>query len=304
MSNNIILLFGSNGQIGHELIKTLEMLGEVIQLSRKDADLEDTDKLRYVINSIQPTIIVNAAAYTAVEQAEFDLKTAQTVNATAPKIMAEEAQKIGSILVQYSTDYVFNGKKQTSYHENDSPNPQSVYGATKLAGENNVVQSCKKHLIFRTSWVFGKHGNNFLKTILKLAAQQRELRIVSDQSGVPTSANLVADITARIIKKLSNAGTDDKHWGLYHLTAKGQTSWHGYASYLIFKALSLGFTLSASPETVIPITTADYPLPAKRPAFSCLDTNKICRYFELNLPDWKIGVDKVLTSLLIEQQRT
>ena len=304
MTHNTILLFGASGQVGHELIKTLATVGEVIELRREDADFTEPESLRGVIQAFKPNTIVNAAAFTAVDDAEDEIITAQTVNSVATKVIAEETQKLGSILIQYSTDYVFVGKKRTPYTENDCPNPQSNYGKTKLAGEINVVQACRKHLILRTSWIYGKHGNNFLKTILKLAAQQRELRIVSDQSGVPTSANLVADITARIIKKLSNAGTDDKHWGLYHLTAKGQTSWHGYASYLIFKALSLGFTLSASPETVIPITTADYPLPAKRPAFSCLDTKKICRYFELNLPDWKIGVDKVLTSLLIEQQRT
>jgi len=302
MSYNTILLFGSNGQIGHELIKTLDKLGEVIQLSRKDVDFEDTDKLRYVINNIQPTIIVNAAAYTAVEQAEFDLRTAHTVNATAPKILAEEAQKIGSILVQYSTDYVFDGKKQSSYHENDSPNPQSVYGATKLAGENNVMQSCKKHLIFRTSWVFGMHGNNFLKTILRLAAQQKNLRIVSDQTGVPTSAALVETMTARILNKISDANSDEDCWGLYHLTSKGKTSWYGYASYVISQALSLGFTLTASPETLIPITTADYPLSVNRPANSCLDTEKICLYFNFDLPDWKIEVNKMLNSLMLQQK--
>lgn len=301
MSPHNILLFGSNGQIGHELRNTLSSLGEVINLSREDADFTEPETIRSAVNKYQPTIIVNAAAYTAVDKAESEKNTAHKVNAIAPKILALEAKNIDSILVQYSTDYVFDGKKRTGYHENDWPNPKSVYGETKLAGENHVAQFCQKHLIFRTSWVFSEHGNNFLKTILRLAAQQRNLRIVNDQTAVPTSAALVADITARILKKLTNASPDDERWGLYHLTTRGKTSWYGYACYVISEALSLGVTLSASPETVTPITTEEYPLPAFRPSNSCLDIEKICRVFGLDLPDWRKEINNVLTCLLNQQ---
>lgn len=299
----IILLLGANGQVGFELQQTLVALGNVVGLGREQADFCRPESLRRIVRQYQPNIIVNAAAYTAVDKAESEVDVALAVNASAPRVLAEEAQALGAALVHYSTDYVFDGQKTSLYTEADTPNPQSVYGRSKLAGEQAVANACQRHLIFRTCWVVGQHGGNFLKTMLRLAAERDSLRIVADQIGAPTSATLIADITAKVLKAMRGAESNDARWGLYHLAAGGETSWHGYAQYVISQARARGCVLKATPEAVAPITTADYPLPAARPANSRLDTTKLRQTFALDLPDWQVGVDKVLSAVINQQNQ-
>jgi len=303
MAAETILLFGVNGQVGFELRQTLETLSNVVALGREQADFCQPESLRSIVRQYQPTIIVNAAAYTAVDKAESDIDVALAVNASAPRVLAEEAQALGAVLVHYSTDYVFDGQKAAPYTEADTPNPQSVYGRSKLDGEQAVAKACQRHLIFRTCWVVGQHGGNFLKTMLRLAAERDSLRVVADQIGGPTSATLIADITAKVLKAMHGAESNDARWGLYHLAAGGETSWHGYARYVIAQAWTRGFVLKATPEAVTPITTANYPLPAARPANSRLDTTKLRQIFALNLPDWQIGVDQVLSAVIDQQNQ-
>ena len=297
-----ILLFGANGQVGHELRLTLVRLGQVLGLQRAGADLSAPQSLRAIVRQHRPQVIVNAAADTAVDRAEGEPELAQTINAVAPGVLAEEAQAVGACLVHYSTDYVFDGRKSTPYDESDVPNPLSVYGRSKLSGERAVAEACARHLILRTSWVVGAHGANFVKTILRLAAERDSLRVVADQHGAPTSAALIADVTARALQTLVQASERDARWGLYHLAAGGETSWHGYARYAIGRARELGMTLKATPDAVAPIPTAEYPTPAKRPMNSRLCTARLRAAFSVELPDWRQGVDQVLEQLRAEQQ--
>jgi dTDP-4-dehydrorhamnose reductase len=292
-----ILVLGAHGQVGHELPRALCGLGQVIALDRSGADLAVSESLRAVVRQRRPDVIVNAAAYTAVDRAESEWDLAHTVNAVAPGVLAQEAQAVGACLVHYSTDYVFDGRKETPYEESDLPNPLSAYGRSKLAGERAVAEACARHLILRTSWVVGSHGSNFLKTILRLAMEGDSLRVVADQRGAPTAATLIADVTARTLQALLGTPESDLRWGLYHVAAAGETSWHGYARYVIGRARELGMPLRASPDSVAAIMTADYPTPAKRPANSRLCTARLGRAFALQLPDWRHGVDHVLEQL-------
>jgi dTDP-4-dehydrorhamnose reductase len=232
-----------------------------------------------------------------VDKAESESKLAFTVNAAAPGVLAEEAEVLGACLVHYSTDYVFDGRKPSPYVETDAPNPLSVYGHSKLEGER-AVQACKKHLTFRTSWVIGAHGSNFVRTMLQLAGERDALRVVADQFGAPTSVALLADVTATILSQMAERSPDDARWGLYHLVAGGETSWHGLARHIIARASAMGLSLKTKPEAITPIATADYPLPAMRPANSRLDTSKLRSTFSLALPDWTVGVEDVLDSLI------
>lgn len=291
------LLLGAGGQVGHELNRTLAPLGRVIAPDRTEADLGAPESLRIVVRRYRPHAIINAAAYTAVDRAESEPRLAQTINGVAPGVLAEEAQALGACLVHYSTDYVFDGRQEAPYTEDDAPNPLSVYGHSKLAGEGAVAGACARALVLRTSWVVGQHGTNFLKTILQLAAERDSLRVVADQHGAPTSAPLIAEVTAHILLRMMPVPPGDGRWGLYHLVASGVTSWHGYARYAVGRAHELGMPLRATPASVTPITTTEYPTPATRPASSRLDTARIRAAFSVHLHDWRYGVDQVLAQL-------
>ncbi|MDP2826154.1 MAG: dTDP-4-dehydrorhamnose reductase [Sulfuritalea sp.] len=277
-----ILLTGASGQLGRELKRSLACLGEVVACDRRQLDLADPDTLRDAVRAIAPTVIVNAAAYTAVDKAEAEPEVAEAINAVAPAILAEEARRLGALLIHYSTDYVFDGAKPTPYGEDDLPAPLSTYGRSKHAGELAIAASGVHHLIFRTSWVYGLHGANFMKTMLRLGRERDELRVVGDQIGAPTWARHLADATALILARREVPS------GLYHLAASGETSWHGYAEAIFAEAQRAGL-MEKSP-VVHRITSADYPLPASRPANSRLDCSRLRRDFGLALPDWRTGL--------------
>ncbi|MDP1653027.1 MAG: dTDP-4-dehydrorhamnose reductase [Rhodocyclaceae bacterium] len=302
-----ILLTGKNGQVGFELQRALAPLGEIVAVDQSDCDLADVTAIRQLVSATKPDIIVNPAAYTAVDKAESDVARAQAINGTAPGIFGEAAAACGALVVHYSTDYVFEGTKAGLYTEDDTPNPQSVYGKTKLAGEQALAASGARYLTFRTSWVFGAHGANFAKTMLRLAAERDSLKVVADQFGVPTSAALIADVTAQVLgqwlvkRRLASA---DFPYGLYHLVAAGRTNWHEYAQAVVQAAQAACKPLKLGPDDVQAITTADYPLPAPRPANSCLDATRLRDTFGLCLPDWRQGLQHVLTQLLNERVPT
>ena len=292
-----ILLLGKNGQLGWELQRSLAPLGKLIALDRLSqqtisllcGDLTDLDGLRQTITSLKPDVIVNAAAYTAVDKAESEPQLAQLTNAQAPKLLAEEAKRIDALLVHYSTDYVFNGKGKAPWQETDEPDPVNQYGQSKLDGEQAIQASGCKHLIFRTSWVYSNRGNNFAKTMLRLASERQSLSIIDDQVGAPTGAALLADCTAHAIYQ---SVRNPQLLGLYHLSASGQTTWYEYANLVIEHAKTIGKELAVN--EVIPINTSDYPTPATRPHNSRLDTSKFCKNFNLVLPRWQDGVIRML----------
>ena len=293
-----ILLTGKNGQVGFELQRALAPLGPLVAVGRAECDLADAEALRRLVRAVRPGIIVNPAAYTAVDKAESDPETAFAINGIAPGVLGEEATRLDALVIHYSTDYVFNGAKQTSYMEDDIANPQSVYGKSKLAGDQALLRSTKNAIIFRTSWVFGAHGNNFVKTMLRLAAERDSLKVVADQFGAPTSAALIADVTAQILRRYLQADRKDFPFGLYNLAASGETNWCDFARTVIGTALAAGRPLAVRPEDVLPISTDQYPLPAPRPANSRLDTHKIQETFGLHLPMWQEGLKHVLQQIL------
>ena len=293
-----ILLLGKNGQVGWELQRSLAPLGELIALDRHVVDglcgdLSDVDALRATIRQVKPDVIVNAAAYTAVDKAESETELADRVNGQASQVMAEEAATLGAWLIHYSTDYVFSGQGSLPWQESDPVAPVNHYGASKLAGEQAITASGCKHLIFRTSWVYGARGNNFAKTMLRLAKDRETLSVIADQIGAPTGADLVADVTALAIQQVL------KHpelSGLYHLAASGEVSWHGYACHVISFAQNNGEQLAVT--AINPIETTAYPTPARRPLNSRLDTQKLRDNFSLHLPDWQSGVTRMLREAL------
>ena len=310
-----ILLFGKNGQVGWELQRSLAPLGDVIALGSQEStdsteisgfsglcgDLTNRAGIAETVRRVAPQIIVNAAAYTAVDKAESEPALAYKINAEAPAVLAEEATKLGAWLVHYSSDYVFDGSGDYPRNEADLPNPLSVYGRSKLDGEK-AVRRHKKHLIFRTSWVYATRGANFAKTMLRLARERDELNVISDQVGAPTSADLLADVTAHALRTLEN---QDSLAGLYHLVAHGKTNWHAYASLVIAEARKIEETREKSAQTIRvraenirAIRTAEYPTPAKRPLNSRLKTEKFERAFGLRLPPWEIGVRRMLKEVL------
>ena len=293
-----ILLLGKGGQVGWELQRSLLPLGEVIGLDHDSTDLcgnfADLAGLAATVRQVAPDVIVNAAAHTAVDKAESEPELARTINALAPGVLADEAQKLGAWLVHYSTDYVFDGSGTTPWRENDATGPLSIYGQTKLEGEQAVAR-CTRHLIFRTSWVFAARGGNFAKTMLRLARERDRLSVIADQIGAPTGAELLADVTAHALRSVQ---TRSELAGHYHLAASGETSWHGYACHVLAQAQALGQTLKAGPADVLPIGTADYPTPARRPANSRLDTSRLQSAFGLHLPDWTIHVNRMLEETL------
>ena len=292
-----LLLTGKNGQVGFELQRALAPLGEVIAVDRMTCDLQDHYALRETVRRLKPDVIVNPAAYTAVDRAEVEPEKAFAVNATALEILGEEASRTGALVVHYSTDYVFSGSAPHYYTEDDTTDPQSVYGKCKLAGELALQASAARHLIFRTSWVLGAHGGNFAKTMLSLAETRDELKVVADQIGAPTSASLIADVSALLIRDAVRE-PETFPYGLYHLAAGGETNWHAYACYVIETARGLGKSLRVEPSAVRPIPAAEYPTPAKRPANSRLNTTKLRETFGINLPQWPAGVNHVLQQMI------
>ena len=297
-----ILLFGASGQVGHVLASTLLPLGCVKTCTRAQLDLSVAEglqeRIERIVSEINPTVIVNASAYTAVDKAESEPDMAQLVNATAPGWMAQAAARHGAVLVHYSTDYVFRGDKDGAYVETDPVGPLSVYGKTKLEGEQAVAAACPRHLIFRTSWVFGVHGGNFLKTMLRLARERDALSVVADQFGSPTSASLIAQTTASVLSQMLHAPATDPRWGIYHLVAGGETNWHAYATHVIERARQSGVPIRVAPGAISRIASKDYPVPAPRPSNSRMDTLKLRQAFGVSLPDWQDGVDQVLEQLL------
>ena len=277
-----ILLTGSAGQLGRELVRSLACLGEVVACDRRALDLGDADALRPVLRATKPSVVVNAAGYTAVDRAESEPAAAEAVNGLAPGILAEEAKRCGALLVHYSTDYVFDGAKGAPYTEDDAPAPLSAYGRSKLAGERAIAAVAGRHLILRTGWVFGLHGANFMKTILRLARERDELRVVADQCGAPTWTRHLADATALLLARRDAAE------GLFHVAAAGEATWHGYAEAIVATAAAAGL-IERAPH-VLPIATADYPLPARRPADSRLDCRRLARDCGIALPDWRTGL--------------
>ena len=293
-----ILLLGKNGQVGWELQRSLAPLGELIALDRQTVDgscgdLSDIDALRSTIRKVKPDVIVNAAAYTAVDKAEAEIDLADLVNGQASRVMAEEAASLDAWLIHYSTDYVFSGQGATPWREADLVAPVNRYGASKLAGEQAIIASGCKHLIFRTSWVYAARGNNFAKTMLRLAREHEALNVIADQIGAPTGAELIADVTALALQKVR---LNSELTGIYHLAASGEVSWHGYADYVINFARSQGELLAV--KVVNPIDTTDYPTPARRPLNSRLNTQKLRDNFSLYLPDWQSGITRMLREVL------
>ncbi|MBC8727885.1 dTDP-4-dehydrorhamnose reductase [Paraburkholderia sp. UCT2] len=288
-----ILVTGVNGQVGYELARTLQGLGNVVAVGRSRLDLSNLDQIRAVVRDLRPALIVNPAAYTAVDKAEEERDLAMRINGEAPGVLAEEAKKLGAALIHYSTDYVFNGTKEGAYVEDDPTDPQNVYGRSKLAGEQAIAASGVNHLVLRTSWVYGTRGKNFLLTMLRLGADRPELKVVADQFGAPTWCNTIATLSAHLCAQSFAAEDGAKWWdersGIYHLCAGDSTSWHGFAS-AIFELADL----PNRPNT-LPIPAADYPTPAKRPANSRMSNDKLARVFGLAAPHWRDALKLCLT---------
>ena len=292
-----VLLLGANGQVGHELRRSLAGLGELTLTTRSGvledgiatevADFDQPESLAALVDRISPDVVVNAAAYTAVDRAEDDVAAAFRANAEAPAQLARACAARDALLVHYSTDYVFDGQSTRPYRPDDATAPLGVYGASKLAGEAKIRESGCRHMIFRTAWVYGNHGNNFMRTMLRLGADRAQLSVVADQFGTPTPALLIADVTARALEQ------GGERSGIWHLTATGQTSWHGFANNIFRLSLASG-TLPKIPE-VIAIATAGYPTRAQRPAYSCLETRQTCEDFKVPLPSWEQGLEQLLS---------
>ncbi len=293
-----ILVTGRHGQVGWELARTLLPLGQVVAWGRAEADLADTDALRAAVARLRPDVIVNAAAYTAVDRAETEPELAGRINGLAPGILAEEARRTGALLVHYSTDYVFDGTKEGPYEEDDHPAPLNAYGRSKLAGEQAIRAAQADHLILRTSWVYAARGANFLRTILRLAAERDELRVVADQVGAPTWARFIAEATAHVVAcALEERRRGAFASGTYHLACAGETSWHGFAAALLREAAALPGAPALRARRVTPITTAEYPLPAPRPGNSRLATARLQVRFGVTMPAWETGLRLCLEEL-------
>jgi dTDP-4-dehydrorhamnose reductase len=284
-----ILLLGKDGQLGLELQRSLAPLGELIVWGRLACDLSNTDTLYAKIMAAKPDVIVNAAAYTAVDKAESEPELAHAINATAPAVLAQAALAMGCRLIHYSTDYVFDGSGNTPRAEAAPAAPLNAYGKSKLAGEQAITASGCDHMIFRTSWVYAREGDNFAKTMLRLASEREALSIIDDQIGAPTDAAWLADMTAQVIRNPTS--------GIFHATCAGEVSWHGYASYLITRARALGFPIKVSPEAIRAVPSSQYPSAATRPHSSRLDCSKLTRTFGITPPVWQAGIDKLLLTL-------
>ena len=310
-----ILLLGKNGQVGQALQRTLAPLGELVALDRNPSsaglcgDLSQPECLAATIRQLRPDVIVNAAAYTAVDKAESEPEQARLINAHAPEVLAREAEALGAWLIHYSTDYVFNGSGTEPWQETDATAPLNVYGQTKLEGELRVQAACTRHLIFRTSWVYAAHGSNFAKTMLKLAQERERLTVINDQWGAPTGADLIASVTAAAIQKVTakdslKANQDANKSalaGIYHLVAAGETNWHAYASHVISQAKALRPGMPCAVQEIAPVPSSAFVTAAQRPHNSRLNTHKLQAAFGIRLPDWQQGVDSLLAEILIEK---
>lgn len=290
-----ILLLGKGGQVGWELQRALAPLGTVIAHDLDTADFSQPEQVAALVAAVRPDVIVNAAAHTAVDKAEGEPELARLINATTPGAIAREAAKLGALLVHYSTDYVFDGSGSEPRDETAPTAPLSVYGSTKLEGEQLIQASGCPHLILRTSWVFGARGGNFAKTMLKLAAEREALKVINDQVGAPTGADLLADVTAHAIRGIR---ARPELSGLYHMVAGGQTTWYDYARFVIEWARAKGVAIKVEPGAISPVPTTEYPTPARRPLNSRLNTTKLQQAFGLTLPDWQSGVERMLTEHL------
>jgi dTDP-4-dehydrorhamnose reductase len=295
-----ILLLGMNGQVGWELQRALAPLGELVALDVDSpppllADFTRPEALAATVRAVAPQVIVNAAAYTAVDRAESEPELARTLNATAPALLAREAAAMSAWLVHYSTDHVFDGSGNSPRTEDAAPAPLSVYGSTKLEGEQSILASGCDHLILRTSWVYAARGDNFARTMLRLSGERELLSVIDDQHGAPTGADLLADLTAHMLRSVR---AQPSLGGLYHAAASGETSWYGYARHVIEFARSAGQTVRVDPQDIKPVPTSAYPTAARRPHNSRLDTRKLQRSFGLALPDWRVGVDRMLREVL------
>lgn len=291
-----ILLLGKDGQVGWELQRALAPLGEVVALDRHGrngltGDLADLDSLRRTLRELKPEVIVNAAAYTAVDRAEEERELATLINTEAPGVLAEEVKALDALLVHYSSDYVFDGSGVVPWQETDTPGAVNHYGASKLAGERQIQASGCRHLIFRTSWVYAARGGNFLVTMARMVRERDALQVIDDQLGAPTGAELIADVTAHTLRKV---GQDTSLEGLYHLAAAGETSWHGFATFIAEWLQGQGVAIQATPERIATISTAEWLTPAQRPLNSRLDTSRLERAFGLSMPPWQGGVARVL----------
>jgi dTDP-4-dehydrorhamnose reductase len=293
-----ILLFGRGGQVGRELEQVLPSLGHLAAFGRDHADLERPDAIQALIRRESPDIVVNAAAYTAVDKAESEPERARQINADTVGVIADETARLGGWLVHYSTDYVFDGAKSDSYVETDPTGPLGVYGGTKLAGEQLVAASGCRHLVFRTSWVYAAHGSNFVRTILRLGQEREELAIVDDQIGAPTSAARIAAVTVAAIRRLAGGEGALPANGIYHLAASGATSWHGLAKLVVAEAHAGGLPLRVDPDRIRPIPSSAWPQVARRPANSRLNTTKLQRTFDVILPPWRDDVREVVADLI------
>jgi dTDP-4-dehydrorhamnose reductase len=294
-----ILLLGKNGQVGWELQRSLAIVGEVVACDFDSpgelrADFSEPESLSPLVRRIRPDAIVNAAAHTAVDQAESEPEHAERINAIAPGVLAREAAEIGAALIHYSTDYIFDGSGSAPRVEADTPGPLSVYGRTKLGGEELLRRSGCRHAILRTSWVYAARGNNFIRTMLRLAGEREELRVIDDQFGAPTGADLLADVTAVVLRRLL---VDPAVSGTYHCVAAGETSWHGFAMFVIEWARAHGLPVSVAPGRILPVPTSAYPTAATRPNNSRLDTTRLRQTFSLTLPSWQAGVERMLTEI-------
>ena len=287
-----ILITGKNGQVGSEFSRLFHSPGDVVAAGRAECDLSSEQSIRDLVRRVEPAVIVNAGAYTAVDQAEVERDLCYAVNAAAPRVLAEEAARLGALLIHYSTDYVFNGEKPEPYLESDPMNPVSVYGASKAAGEVTIAETASRYLVLRTSWVYSAHGKNFLRTMLRLGAERSELRVVDDQVGAPTSAAAIATATARLVEQYATSGAT-LPVGIYHMTAGGSTSWCGFA-----RAIFDAGVLSVPPR-VQAIPSSAYPTPAKRPANSVLSNDKFAHTFGFRLPPWQQQLQDVLTGMQV-----
>jgi dTDP-4-dehydrorhamnose reductase len=304
-----ILLLGKNGQVGQALQRTLAPLGELVALDRSQAsdglcgDLGQPECLAATIRQLRPDVIVNAAAYTAVDKAESEAEQARLINARAPEVLAREAEALGAWLIHYSTDYVFNGSGTEPWQETDPTAPLNVYGQTKLEGELRVQAACSRHLIFRTSWVYAAQGSNFAKTMLKLAQERERLTVINDQWGAPTGAELIASVTAAAIQKVTakEDANQDALAGIYHLVAAGETNWHAYASHVISQAKALRPDMPWAVQEIAPVPSSAFVTAAQRPHNSRLNTHKLQAAFGISLPDWQHGVNSMLAEILIEK---
>ena len=291
-----ILLFGKNGQVGWELQRSLAPLGELLALDRSSTshcgDLSNLDGLAQTVREFRPDVVVNAAAYTAVDKAETDSQTAFLVNELAPEALASVCAAIGAYLVHFSTDYVFDGSGQKPWLETDATAPLNVYGHSKLAGEKGISEQGAKHVIFRTSWVYGTEGGNFAKTMLRLAQERERMTVINDQFGAPTAAALLADVTALALQ------ASQPLTGIYHLAAAGETTWYAYADYVLAKAKQIKPSLNYAVRDLVAVPTADFPTPAARPLNSRLNCSRLEQALQLKLPPWQAGVDALLTKIL------